>query len=248
MEKRVAFVTGGTGSMGTAICQQLARDGYKVIAGYCHGGNPEKAKGWYRDQHELGYDVEIEYGNVMSWDDCQKAVLNVEEAYGPVSVLVNNAGITRDGSFKKMSREQWDDVIRTDLDGVFNMTRLVINSMSENGFGRVVNISSVNAQKGQFGQVNYAAAKAGMHGLTKALAQEVASKGITVNTVSPGYVESDMIWAVPEKVREQILQTIPVRRFGKPFEIARIVSFLAHEDAGYITGSDISANGGQYMH
>jgi acetoacetyl-CoA reductase len=172
----------------------------------------------------------------------------VNKEFGGIDVLVNNGGITQDTTVKRMTPQQWDDVIATNLTSVFYMTRLVINDMLEKGFGRIINISSVNAQKGQFGQANYSAAKAGMHGFTKAVAQEVAAKGITVNTVSPGYTETSMIEGVPEDIRQQILKGIPVGRFGQPSEIARLVTFLASEDSGFITGTDISANGGQHMH
>jgi acetoacetyl-CoA reductase len=195
-----------------------------------------------------GYDVALAYGNIRDWESCAACIEGVNKEFGGIDVLVNNGGITQDTTVKRMTPQQWDDVIATNLTSVFYMTRLVINDMLEKGFGRIINISSVNAQKGQFGQANYSAAKAGMHGFTKAVAQEVAAKGITVNTVSPGYTETSMIEGVPEDIRQQILKGIPVGRFGQPSEIARLVTFLASEDSGFITGTDISANGGQHMH
>ncbi|MFC6671055.1 acetoacetyl-CoA reductase [Marinobacterium aestuariivivens] len=245
MSQKIALVTGGTGGIGTAICRRLADDGFKVIAGY---SNAEKAERWQKTQQKEGYDFGIAYANVADFESCQRCYEEIWSQYGTVSVLVNNAGITRDASLRKMAPEQWNEVIQTNLNSVFNLSRVCLEAMLEQQYGRIINISSINGQKGQFGQTNYCAAKAGMHGFTKALAQEVASKGITVNTISPGYIATDMIMAVPEEIREQIRQQIPVKRFGKPEEIARTVAFLAAEDAGFITGSDLSVNGGQYMH
>ncbi|NVK41286.1 MAG: acetoacetyl-CoA reductase [Oceanospirillaceae bacterium] len=245
MSEHVALVTGGTGGIGTAICRRLADDGYRVVAGY---SNAEKAKRWQSEQRAAGYEIAIAYANVADFDSCQHCYQEIVDNYGPVAVLVNNAGITRDTTLKRMSPEQWNEVIQTNLNSVFNLSRACLEDMLQHQFGRIINISSINGQKGQFGQTNYCAAKAGMHGFTKALAQEVASKGITVNTISPGYIATDMIMAVPEEIREQIREQIPVKRFGKPEEIARAVSFLAAEEAGFITGSDLSVNGGQYMH
>jgi acetoacetyl-CoA reductase len=245
MSKRVALVTGGTGGIGTAICRRLADDGFRVAAGY---SNAEKAKRWQTEQHAAGYEIAIAYANVADFDSCQQCYQEIVDQYGPVSVLVNNAGITRDTTLKRMSPEQWNEVIQTNLNSVFNLSRVCLENMLQQQYGRIINISSINGQKGQFGQTNYCAAKSGMHGFTKALAQEVASKGITVNTISPGYIATNMIMAVPEEIREQIRQQIPVKRFGKPEEIARAVSFLAAEEAGFITGSDLSVNGGQHMH
>lgn len=245
MNNRVALVTGGTGGIGTAICRRLAEDGFTVVAGY---SNAEKARRWQQAQQEAGYEIAIAYANVSDFDSCQKCYQEVSAQYGPVSVLVNNAGITRDTTLKRMTPEQWNEVIQTNLNSVFNLSRACVEQMLQQQYGRIINISSINGQKGQFGQTNYCASKAGMHGFTKALAQEVASKGITVNTISPGYIATEMIMAVPEEIREQIREQIPVKRFGKPEEIARAVAFLAAEDAGFITGSDLSVNGGQYMH
>lgn len=248
MTKRIALVTGGTGGIGTAICKQLHDDGYQVIAGYYHGGNHDKADAWQQQMKAEGYDVAIAFGNIRDWSSCETCIDGIRKDFGTVDVLVNNGGITRDTTLRKMTPEMWHDVIETNLTSVFYMTRLVINDMLEKKWGRIVNISSINGEKGQFGQANYSAAKAGMYGFTKAVAQEVASKGITVNTVSPGYVATSMIMDVPDEIREEIRKTIPVGRFGEPEDIARVVSFLTNDNAGFITGANISANGGQYMH
>tara|TARA_Y100000296_G_scaffold43871_1_gene50332 strand:- start:45 stop:791 length:747 start_codon:yes stop_codon:yes gene_type:complete len=248
MTKRIALVTGGTGGIGSAICKQLADDGYQVIAGYYSGGKHEKAQKFQEEMAEQGYNIALAFGNITEWDSCEACVEGIKRDFGTIDILVNNGGITRDSTLRKMKQDQWDDVINTDLTSVFYMTRMVVNDMLTNGYGRIINISSVNGEKGQFGQANYSAAKAGMHGFTKAVAQEVASKGVTVNTISPGYIATSMIMEVPEEIREGIRKGIPVGRFGKPEDIARVVSFLAHEDAGFITGTNVSANGGQYMH
>ena len=248
MTKRIALVTGGTGGIGTAICKHLHDDGYQVIAGYYSGGNHEKAQQWQSQLKEEGYDIALAYGNIRDYDSCAACIEGIKKDFGSIDILVNNGGITRDTILRKMSPEHWDDVIATNLTSVFYMTRLVINDMLAQKWGRIVNISSINGEKGQFGQANYSAAKAGMYGFTKAVAQEVASKGITVNTVSPGYIATSMIMDVPEEIREQIRMGIPVGRFGEPQDIARVVSFLTAEDGGFITGANISANGGQYMH
>jgi len=249
MSQKVALVTGGTGGLGTAICRSLVDAGFRVVAGYNSGGNHDKAKAWQEEQRKHGYDILVSYGDVTSEESCAACVKAVEEMTGSsVDVLINNAGITRDGQFKKMSWEQWDEVMSANLDSMFHMTRLVINPMIEKGFGRIINISSVNAQKGQFGQCNYSAAKAGIHGFTKALAQEVARKGVTVNTVSPGYIKTAMVAKIAEEIQEQICSTIPVGRFGTPEEIGRICTFLADDESGYITGADMSVNGGLHMH
>lgn len=241
----VAWVTGGTGGIGSAICRSLASQGYMVVAGY---HNPEKAKAWLETQKAEGFDnIDIAGIDLVDFDACIKGVKEIEEKHGPVSVLVNCAGITRDGTLKKMTADQWHEVIDTNLNSVFNTCRSVIESMLEKGYGRIINISSINGRKGQFGQVNYAAAKAGMHGLTMSLAQETATKGITVNTVSPGYIATDMIMNIPEKVREAIRETIPVKRYGTPEEIGRLVTFLADQESGFITGANIDINGGQFM-
>ncbi|GHC24863.1 acetoacetyl-CoA reductase [Aidingimonas halophila] len=241
----VAWVTGGTGGIGTAICQALAKAGYHVVAGY---HNPEKAKEWLERQHADGYsNISLSGVDLTNYDDCMAGAREMHQTYGPVSVLVNCAGITRDGTLKKMTSVQWNEVIDTNLNSVFNTCRSVIEGMLETGYGRIVNISSINGRKGQFGQANYAAAKAGMHGLTMSLAQETATKGITVNTLSPGYIATDMIMKIPENVRESIRESIPVKRFGTPEEIARAVVFLADKESGFITGANLDVNGGQFM-
>jgi acetoacetyl-CoA reductase len=237
---RVAFVTGGTRGIGRAISARLKAAGYKVAAGYA--GNEVAAQAC---ADELG--VMVVKGNVSSFADCAAAVKSVEGAFGPIDVLVNNAGITRDAMLHKMTEEQWGEVIRVNLASIFNMTRNVIEGMRERGFGRIVNISSINGQKGQMGQTNYSAAKAGMIGFSKALAQENAKKGITVNTIAPGYIDTEMVMAVPKNVLDQIIAGIPVGRLGMADEIARCVAFLAAEDAGFITGATLSVNGGQYI-
>ena len=237
---RVAFVTGGTRGIGRAIVERLKNDGFEVAAGY--SGNEAAAQAC---ASELG--VMVVKGNVGSYEDCARAVADVEGELGPIDVLVNNAGITRDGFFHKMSADQWSDVIRVNMDSVFNMTRQVINGMRDRGHGRIINISSINGQKGQIGQTNYSAAKAGMIGFTKALALENARKGVTVNCIAPGYIDTEMVQAVPENVLASIIGQIPVGRLGKGEEIADMVAFLAGEHAGYVTGSTLSLNGGQYM-
>ena len=244
MSKRVAYVTGGMGGIGTAICQRLHKDGFTVIAG-C--GPSRDHRKWIDEQAAQGYTFHASVGNVADWDSTVAAFKAVKEQHGPVSVLVNNAGITRDGMFRKMSREDWAVVIDTNLNSLFNVTKQVIDEMTEAGWGRIVNISSVNGEKGQFGQTNYSAAKAGMHGFTMALAQEVASKGVTVNTVSPGYIGTEMVRAVRQDVLDKIIGTIPVKRLGTPEEIASMVSWVASEEAGFATGADYSINGGLHM-
>ncbi|WP_086481811.1 acetoacetyl-CoA reductase [Oceanospirillum sanctuarii] len=244
MSKKIALVTGGTGGIGTAICRGLADDGYQVVAA---STNQEKAQAWKESEKAAGYDFETVHIDVGNFDSCQEGCKQVAETLGPIAVLVNNAGITRDGFMKKMSWEQWHQVLQTNLDSVFNMSKACLENMLEMKFGRIINISSINGQKGQMGQTNYSAAKAGMHGFTKALAQETARKGITVNTISPGYIATDMIMKIDEPIRNQIMEGIPVGRFGKPEEIARTVSFLAAEDGGFITGANLAVNGGQHM-
>ena len=237
---RVALVTGGTRGIGRAIAERLKADGLKVAAGY--SGNEEAAQACAR---ELG--VMVVKGNVGVFDDCRRAVEQIEAELGPVDVLVNNAGITRDGVFHKMAPDQWSEVIRVNMDSLYNMTRQVIEGMRERGFGRIINISSINGQKGQIGQTNYSAAKAGMLGFTRALALENAKKGVTVNAIAPGYIDTEMVHAVPEKVLQAIIDQIPVGRLGRGEEIADVVSFLAGERAGYVTGATLTINGGQFM-
>src|SRR5512133_240089 len=244
MSQKVAYVTGGMGGIGTAICQRLSKEGFTVIAG-C-GPTRDHAK-WLAEQKALGYTFYASVGNVGDWNSTVQAFTEAKAAHGAIDVLVNNAGITRDRMFVKMTREDWDAVIETNLNSMFNVTKQVIGDMVEKGWGRIINISSVNGEKGQAGQTNYAAAKAGMHGFTMALAQELASKGVTVNTVSPGYIATDMVMAVREDVRDKIIQTIPVKRLGKAEEIGSICGWLATEDSGFTTGAEFSVNGGLHM-
>jgi acetoacetyl-CoA reductase len=246
MSKRVAVVTGGIGGLGTEICKYLARSGRKVVAADL-ASRSERVSAFQEEMAEFGEDVVFEPLNVADFQACAAMIAKVEERDGPISILVNAAGITRDISLRKMAPEQWVDVLKVNLEGVFNMCRHVVDGMSARGYGRIVNISSVNGQTGQFGQTNYSAAKAGMHGFTMALAREVAKKGVTVNSVSPGYCNTAMVMAVPEDVRNQIIANIPVGRLGEPREIARVVDFLSAEDAGFITGANIPVNGGYFM-
>ena len=241
---RVALVTGGTGGIGTSICKRLADMGHKVATNY---RNEEKAKAWQAQMKADGYDIVLVKGDVTSPDEAAAMVREVEQKLGPVEILINNAGITRDGTFHKMKAEQWNDVINTNLNSVFNVTRPVIEGMRDRKWGRIIQISSINGLKGQYGQANYAAAKAGMHGFTISLARENAKLGITVNTVSPGYVATDMVMAVPEEVRAKIAADIPTGRLGKPEEIAYAVGFLVDEQAAWITGSNLDINGGHHM-
>ena len=237
---RVALVTGGTRGIGAAISKRLKDKGYRVAANY--GGNDEAANAF---KAETGIPVfKFDVGDLAS---CEAGIKAVEAELGPIEVLVNNAGITRDGAFHKMTFDKWQAVIKTNLDSMFTCTRPLIEGMRSRNFGRIIIISSINGQKGQAGQTNYSAAKAGVIGFAKALAQESASKGITVNVIAPGYIATEMVMAVPEKVRESIIAQIPVGRLGEPEEIARCVAFLASDDAGFITGATISANGGQYF-
>lgn len=244
LEGKIALVTGGTGGIGTAICKRLADAGARVASTYL---GEEKARQWQEGMRGEGYEVAIYQCDVSDFDACSATVGRIHEEMGPIDILVNNAGITRDATMKKMKADQWRAVIASDLDSVFNVTRPIIESMLARGTGRIISISSINGQKGQFGQANYAAAKAGIHGFTMSLAQEVARKGITVNTISPGYIATEMVMAVPEEIRNQIIAQIPVGRLGKPEEIAAIVGFLSSEEASFITGANIAANGGQHM-
>ena len=237
---RVALVTGGTRGIGASIATALKAAGYTVAANYA--GNEEAAA---KFTEETG--IKTYKWSVADYDACVAGIAQIEADLGPVDVLVNNAGITRDAPFHKMTRQQWQEVMDTNLSGVFNMTHPLWNGMRERKFGRIINISSINGQKGQFAQANYSAAKAGDLGFTKALAQEGARAGITVNAVCPGYIATEMVMAVPEKVRESIIGQIPVGRLGEPEEIARCVVFLASDEAGFVTGSTLSANGGQYF-
>jgi len=243
--KRIVFVSGGMGGIGSAICRRLGHTGHTVIAGCLPGY--EKKDEWLAHMKNEGLRVHAAEGDVRDFDSCVEMFTEVSSVIGPVDILVNNAGITRDSMFKKMTEKDWIEVINTNLNSVFNVTRQVIDGMVERGWGRVINISSVNALKGQFGQTNYSAAKAGMAGFAKALAQEVVRKGVTVNTVSPGYVETDMVMAIRKEVRDQIVAQIPMGRLARPEEIAAVVAFLAGDEAGYITGANISVNGGMHM-
>jgi acetoacetyl-CoA reductase len=244
MNKKVAYVTGGMGGIGTRMCQRLHKDGFTVIAG-C-GPSRDHAK-WLGEQSTLGYEFHASVGNVGSWESTVAAFQKVKAEHGDIHVLVNNAGITRDGMFRKMNRADWDAVIETNLTSLFNVTKQVIDEMIDGGWGRIINISSVNGEKGQFGQTNYSAAKAGMHGFTMSLAQEVASKGVTVNTVSPGYIATDMVKAIRQDVLDKIVAGIPVKRLGTPDDIASMVSWLASEESGFATGAEFSVNGGLHM-
>ncbi|WP_022727632.1 acetoacetyl-CoA reductase [Fodinicurvata sediminis] len=238
---RVALVSGGTRGIGAAICVALKNEGYRVVANY--GGNDEAAEAFSK---ETG--IAVAKFDVSDFEAVKAGVEKIAQEHGPVEVLVNNAGITRDSTIHKMTPEQWQAVIDTNLTSCFNLCRCVIESMREKNFGRIVNIGSINGQAGQYGQVNYAAAKSGIHGFTKALAQEGAGKGVTVNAIAPGYIETDMVRAVPENVLEKIVARIPVGRLGQPEEIARGVVFLVSDNAGFITGSTLSINGGQHMY
>jgi acetoacetyl-CoA reductase len=244
MAQKVAYVTGGMGGIGTAICRRLHKEGFKVIAG-C-GPSRDHVR-WIGEQAAQGYTFHASVGNVADWDSTVTAFQKATAEHGTIDVLVNNAGITRDRMFLKMTREDWDAVIDTNLNSMFNVTKQVVPGMVEKGWGRVIQISSVNGEKGQAGQTNYSAAKAGMHGFTMALAQELASKGITVNTVSPGYIGTDMVRAIKPEVLEKIVATIPVKRLGTPDEIGSIVAWLAGDDSGFTTGADFSCNGGLHM-
>ena len=244
MSQRIAYVTGGMGGIGTAICQRFAKDGFKVIAG-C--GPTRDYPKWLAEQAALGYTFYASAGNVGDWNSTVEAFSKAKAEHGPIDVLVNNAGITRDRMFLKMTREDWDAVIETNLNSMFNVTKQVVGDMVEKGWGRIINISSVNGVKGQAGQTNYSAAKAGMHGFSMALAQELATKGVTVNTVSPGYIGTDMVKAIRQEVLDKIIGTVPVKRLGEPSEIASIISWLASDEGGYATGAEFNVNGGLHM-
>jgi len=246
MTQRVAVVTGGMGGIGEAICERLGKAGHKVVTTYSPGN--KKADAWLKEMKAKGHEFRAEQVDVTDFDACQKAVAKIQSAVGAIDILVNNAGITRDASFRKMGRPDWDAVLRTNLDSVFNMSKPVCDGMVDRGWGRIINVSSINGQKGAFGQTNYSAAKAGMHGFTKALALEVARKGVTVNTISPGYVATKMVLAVPKDVLDsKIIPQIPVGRLGKPEEIAALVVYLCSDDAAFVTGANIAINGGQHM-
>lgn len=245
LDRRIALVTGGIGGIGTAICKRLGDDDHHVIAVH-HPADAGQAKKWQRERRAEGYEFDLLECNVASFESCEALASAIKHRYGRVDILVNGAGITRDVTLRKMDPDKWHAVLDTNLDSVFNVTRNLIDLMLERGYGRIINIASVNGQKGQFGQTNYSAAKAGMIGFTKALALELADTGITVNTVSPGYVATPMVEAIPEDIKQGIIRKIPVGRLGKPAEIAEAVAFLARQESGYITGSDIAINGGLY--
>ena len=243
---RVALVTGGMGGLGEAVCIKLAALGYRVVTTYSPGNT--KSEAWLKSMKTLGFDFRAYECDVSDYDSAQACVKKVESEIGPVDVLINNAGITRDMTFKKMDKPNWDAVMKTNLDSVFNMTKPVCDGMVERGWGRIINISSVNGQKGAFGQTNYSAAKAGMHGFTKALALEVARKAVTVNTISPGYIGTKMVMAIAQEVLDtKIIPQIPMARLGKPEEVAGLVAYLASDEAAFLTGANIAINGGQHM-
>ncbi len=246
MQERIALITGGTGGIGTEICKHLDNQGRQVVAGYLPA-EQQAAISWQAARRAEGLRIELTVGDVSSFESSADMVRDVQERIGPIDILVNCAGITRDKTLQKMEKEQWQAVLSTNLDSVFNVTRCVLDDMIDRGFGRIVNISSVNGQKGQFGQTNYSAAKAGVHGFTMALAQEVASKGITVNTVSPGYVDTEMTRAMPEEMRKAIVASIPLKRAARPDEVAHAVAFLCADETNYITGINLPVNGGAYM-
>ena len=243
--QRIAVVTGGMGGLGETVSTKMAGAGYRVVVTYSPANT--KYRAWLEEMKGRGFSFNAFPVDVVDYDDCARKMGTIQAECGAVDILVNNAGITLDMTFKKMSKTDWDAVMRTNLDSCFNMTKQVMDGMVDRGWGRVINVSSVNGQKGAFGQTNYSAAKAGIHGFTKALALEVARKGVTVNTVSPGYVETDMVMAIRKEVRDQIVASIPMGRLAKPQEIAAVVAFLASEEAGYITGANISVNGGMHM-
>lgn len=246
MGQRIAVVTGGMGGLGESICTKLHSEGHKVVVTY--SPNNTKAGAWNEEMKRQGYTFHCYPLDVTDFDACAAMIAKVEKDVGPIDILVNNAGITRDMTFKKMGKADWDAVINANLNSVFNMCKPVLDDMVDRGWGRIINVSSVNGQKGAFGQTNYAAAKAGMHGFTKALALEVAKKGVTVNTISPGYIGTKMVTAIPEEIlNSKIIPQIPVGRLGKPEEIAGLIIYLASDEAAFITGANISINGGQHM-
>ena len=246
MTARIALVTGGTGGIGTAICKRLADAGHKVVTNFREQSR-ERAHAWQKRMREEGYEIAIYSGDISDTASAREMVEKIQAETGQIEILINNAGITRDGTFHRMDAEQWHDVINTNLNSCFNVTRPVIEGMRARKWGRIVQISSINGLKGQYGQANYAASKAGMHGFTISLARENAKLGVTVNTISPGYVATDMVMAVPEEVRAKIEADIPTGRLGTPEEIAYAVAFLVDEQASWITGSNLDINGGHHM-
>jgi acetoacetyl-CoA reductase len=243
---RVSVITGGMGGLGESISSKMHAAGYRVVVTHSPGNT--KAKDWLAEQKAAGREFHAYPVDVADFDSCKACVERIGKDVGPIDILVNNAGITRDTTFKKMTKADWDAVIRTNLDSVFNMTKQVMDGMVDRGWGRVINVSSVNGSKGAFGQTNYSAAKAGMHGFTKALALEVARKGVTVNTISPGYIGTKMVTAIPKDVLDgKILPQVPLGRLGKPEEIAGLIIYLCSEEAAFVTGANIAINGGQHM-
>ena len=246
-KQRIAVVTGGMGGLGETISTKMADAGYRVVVTYSPSNT--KYKSWLEDMKSRDYSFAAFPVDVVSYDDCARACSRIQGEVGPIDILVNNAGITRDMTFKKMTKSDWDAVMRTNLDSCFNMTKQVMDGMVDRGWGRVINVSSVNGQKGAFGQTNYSAAKAGIHGFTKALALEVARKGVTINTISPGYIGTKMVTAIPKEILDsKILPQIPIGRLGKPEEVAGLIIYLCSEEAAFVTGANISINGGQHMY
>jgi acetoacetyl-CoA reductase len=246
MTERVALITGGMGGLGETISTKMASAGYKVAVTYSPSNKNSTA--WLAEMEHQGYRFHAYPCDVTDYDSCQKCVASAVEALGPVDILVNNAGITKDMTFRRMTKADWDAVVKTNLDSVFNMTKQIYDGMIDRGWGRIINVSSVNGSKGAFGQTNYAAAKSGMHGFTKSLALEAAKKGVTVNTISPGYIGTKMVTAIdPEVLNSKILPQIPVSRLGKPEEVAGLIIYLCSEEAAFVTGANIAINGGQHM-
>ncbi len=246
MSKKVALVTGAMGGLGTAVCQALANEGMTVVANCLP--NFDHKDSWISIQRDLGFDFVVAEGDVSDYESCAAMVAKIEATVGPIDVLVNNAGITRDKFFPKMEKAQWDAVINTNLNSLFNVTHQISAKMAERGWGRIINISSVNGIKGQAGQTNYSTAKAGVLGFTKALAAELATKGVTVNAIAPGYIGTDMVMAIREDIRQGIIDSVPMKRLGKPEEIGGLVAYLSSDLAGYITGATININGGLHMY
>ncbi|MES2772368.1 MAG: acetoacetyl-CoA reductase [Pseudomonadota bacterium] len=245
MTQRIALVTGAVGGLGTAICKQLALAGHRVVGNYFPGDPAKDA--WLAARQAEALNIELFAADVSDYDQCAAMVETIEKSVGPIDILVNNAGITRDKFFPKMEKAQWDAVLSTNLDSLFNVTHKISPKMAERGWGRIINIASVNGVKGQGGQTNYSAAKAGCLGFTKALAQELASKGVTCNAIAPGYIGTDMVMAIKEEVRQAIIDTVPMKRLGKPEEIGALCAYLASELAAYMTGATVNINGGLHM-
>ena len=246
MAQRTALITGGMGGLGETISTKMHDAGYRVVV--THSPGNETAESWLSSMKDRGYPFAATPIDVADYDSCEMGVSNIQKEVGPIDILVNNAGITRDHTFKKMTKAHWDEVIHTNLDSVFNMTKQVFDGMVTRGWGRIINVSSVNGQKGAFGQTNYSAAKAGMHGFTKALALEVAKKGVTVNTISPGYIGTKMVMAIPSDILDgKIIPQIPINRLGRPDEVAGLIIYLCSDEAAFVTGANISINGGQHM-